>query len=186
MEKENAPNKYLQPFAHQQWKIMNRIVGQEEIGYTSKHRVRGISQFVYRFSKSFLGILGIIILVMLVLGAVIIPFTSQDPNATSSLHHEQMFGDNNILGTDGLGRDLWARLWYGLRFSFELAFMATLIDVFIGVVLGILMGQYKKFDMVMQWIIKVLSNIPTIIIMILMTLLFHPSFWILVLSLSLT
>ena len=180
------PNKFIQPFAHQQWKIMNRIIGNDEIEQNPKHQVRGISQFAYRFSKSFLGILGILILVMLVLGAIIIPFTTQDPYKTTSLHHEEMFGTNNILGTDGLGRDLWARLWYGLRFSFELAFMATLIDVFIGVVLGILMGQYKKFDMIMQWIIKVLSNIPTIIIMILMTLLFHPSFWILVLSLSLT
>ena len=184
---ENKPNKYLQPFAHQQWKIMEQaaVNREEELKITRKRH--GISDFLYSYSKSFLGVFGFILLITLIVGAFIIPFVSQDPNEVhTSNKYLPMLTGGHILGTDNLGRDLWSRLWTGLRFSLLLAFMATLIDVVFGVTFGILMGYFPKFDLVMQWFIKILSNIPTLIIMILSTLVFHPSFWILVMSLTIS
>ena len=182
----SAPNKYLQPFAHQQWKILEQSAQNREEELKIRSKPNGISEFVYRFSKSFLGIFGIILLVVLILGSIIIPAISTDPQLSTENHYQQAFTPGHILGTDELGRDVWSRLWNGLNFSFRLAFMATAIDVFIGVVLGILMGHFKKFDLVMQWIIKVLSNIPSIIVLILATLVFQPSFWIFVMAMTFT
>lgn len=183
----SQPNKFLQPFAHQQWKIMEKKAEEREKELKLGRRITGTSEFIYSFSKSFLGVFGLILLVMLIIASFTIPFTIQNPEHTDTTNKfAQMFTDGHILGTDSLGRDVWARLWSGMQFSFELAFMATLIDVFIGVALGVMMGYYKRFDVVMQWIIKVLSNIPTMILMILATLVFQPSFWILVLSMTFT
>lgn len=181
------PNKFTQPFAHKQWKIIKEKAENREEAFSVKRRQTSVSTFMYSFGKSFLGIFGLITIVVLILLAFIMPYTTSDPEITDTTNkYQQMFTNGHILGTDGLGRDVWARLWAGLQFSFELSLMATLIDVIIGVTLGILMGYYAKFDAVMQWVIKVISNVPVIIIMILATLVFRPSFWILVMAMTFT
>lgn len=73
-----------------------------------------------------------------------------------------------------------------MRYSLSLAIVVTIIEVIIGLTIGILMGQYEKFDKVMTFIIKILSVVPTIIILILMTIVVSPSFWVIVFSLSFT
>ena len=181
------PNKYLQPIAYKQWEIMEERAEKREQKLELRRKPKGISEFLYSFSKSFLGVFGLIMLIVLIIAAFTIPFTTQDPEHTDTTNkYAQMFSNGHILGTDNLGRDMWARLWAGLQFSFKLAFAATLIDVLIGVVVGVLMGYYKKFDVVMQWVIKILANVPTLIIMILATIVFQPSFWILVMSMTIT
>ncbi|SYV94939.1 Uncharacterised protein, partial [Mycoplasmoides gallisepticum] len=67
-----------------------------------------------------------------------------------------------------------------------LAFAVTVIEVFIGLTIGIMMGQFEFFDKVMTFIIKVISIVPTIIILILLTIIIAPSFWVIVFALSLT
>ena len=181
------PNKYLQPLAHKQWKIMERKAHEREEDLKLRRKPKGVSEFMYSYSKSFLGVFGLILIVVLILSSFIIPYTTQNPYHTDTTNKfAQMFTEGHILGTDNLGRDVWARLWHGMNFSFKLAIMATLIDVCFGVVMGILMGYYRKFDAVMQWVIKVLANVPTLIIMILATLTFKPSLWMLVMSMTFT
>ncbi len=181
-----SPNKYLQPFAHKQWEIIGDILESRE-DHTLKPKGRPFYEFSHRFGKNFGGLVGFFILSLLIIFAVILPFTTQDPKAADINNtYENLFSKGHILGTDDLGRDVWARLWYGLRFSLGIAVMAALIDVLIGLTIGILMGYSEKFDSVMQFIIKVVSNIPTIIIMIIAMIALKPSFWIIVMALTLT
>ncbi len=46
------------------------------------------------------------------------------------------------LGTDGLGRDLLARLMAGVQVSFELAILVEVVDIGLGILLGALAGWY--------------------------------------------
>jgi len=46
-------------------------------------------------------------------------------------------GDGHLLGTDGLGRDILARLVVGARYTFGIASLATLIAAGIGIPLGL-------------------------------------------------
>jgi peptide/nickel transport system permease protein/dipeptide transport system permease protein len=50
-----------------------------------------------------------------------------------------------FLGTDDLGRDLFARLIYGARTSFMLGISIVLVSLLIGVFLGLLAAVYKGF-----------------------------------------
>jgi oligopeptide transport system permease protein len=56
----------------------------------------------------------------------------------------------------------------------------------IGVVLGAIWGFSKKVDMVMMNVYNILANIPYILFISVMVMLFTPSFWTMVLALTIT
>lgn len=67
----------------------------------------------------------------------------------------------HYLGTDSTGRDILARVVYGFRIAllFALAFMA--LTYLVGISIGCLMGWFGgSFDLLMQRLIEVWSNIP--------------------------
>lgn len=47
-------------------------------------------------------------------------------------------GEDHLLGTDHLGRDIWARLLYGARFTFGISLAGTAIAFLIGAGLGLI------------------------------------------------
>ncbi|TDV24276.1 oligopeptide transport system permease protein [Mycoplasmopsis mustelae] len=191
LSKKIAPNPIMQPFQYQAWKIVGKtfdFVAESHM----KAETKVFKEFVYRFSRSLSGVFGFILLVSIILLAFIIPFTTLDPNFGDvdvkylTFNQTDKNGVYHIFGTDSLGRDIWARLWHGLRYSLSLALVVTTIEVIIGLTIGILMGQYERFDRVMTFIIKVISVVPTIIILILITIVISPSFWVIVFALSFT
>ncbi|WP_407940497.1 ABC transporter permease [Mycoplasmopsis ciconiae] len=189
--KDLAPNPFLQPFNYQSWKMVGDAFDMNETLHM-KSETKIFKEFVYRYSQNFAGVFGFLVIVLVIILAFIIPFTTQDPNATNIDERHQLFnytdskGIYHLLGTDDQGRDLWARLWHGLRYSLALAFMVTIIEVAIGITIGVMMGQFDRFDKFMTFIIKIISVVPTILILILMTIVVSPSFWVIVFSLSLT
>ena len=74
---------------------------------------------------------------------------------------------NNILGTDELGRDLFARLTYGSRISIELTFISLFFAIGLGGLLGGIAGYYGGFpDFTITKIIDVLLSLPGILLAI--------------------
>ncbi|KKW61702.1 ABC transporter permease [Mycoplasma capricolum] len=181
-----APNKLLRPLAFQQWQIVGNLL---EFSETNKmhNQKNAFVEFFYRFSRSFAGVFGFVILSSLIILSLIIPLTTKDPLIIDvENRNETFFTSGHILGTDALGRDLWARLWHGLRYSLTLSVVATFIQVIIGLFIGIMMGHFRIFDKLMTFIIKIISNVPSIIILITITIIIKPTFWVMVFALSFT
>lgn len=92
-----------------------------------------------------------------------------------------------ILGTDKYGRDLLSRMLIGTRISFSIGFVAVFISLIIGVFLGAIGGYYGgKLDALIMWIINVTWSIPTLLLVIAITLALGKGFWQVFIAVGLT
>ncbi len=91
----------------------------------------------------------------------------------------------HYLGTDMAGRDIASRLIYGFRIAILFSLFLLLITYVIGVTVGALMGYLGgTFDILLQRVIEVLSNIPILYVIMIVASIVTPDFWTLVLLLS--
>ena len=126
-------------------------------------------------AMSALGLL--IVIVGLALAAPLINeyILHADPNRVRLTQKLQPPSDEHRLGTDEYGRDTAARLLAAGRVSLTFAFMVTVIDFGIGVVLGLIAGYAgKRIDDIINAIIQLVNNIPTIFLLIALSVLFRP------------
>ena len=90
------------------------------------------------------------------------------------------------LGTNAIGQDLWARLWAGTRNSLFIGVMVALIEAFVGIVMGVLWGYVRKLDFFFTEIYNVLDNIPTTIVLILISFILRPAMSTLIFAMCVT
>jgi peptide/nickel transport system permease protein len=82
----------------------------------------------------------------------------------------------HLLGTDGLGRDEFARLLVGGRITLSVGIVAALVSMLIGTVYGALSGYYGGwFDTLLMRIVDVLLSIPTLFLLLFLAAMFHGS-----------
>lgn len=91
-----------------------------------------------------------------------------------------------ILGSGAAGNSTFDAVWYGSKISISLAFVCAAINMTVGVVIGAIWGFSKKVDMVMMNVYNILANIPYILLISVLVMLFTPSFWTMVLALTVT
>lgn len=127
---------------------------------------------------------------------IIQPFDTSSPEQTISLRlyesedvlrQDYVFEKTFWLGTDRYGRDLLSRLIIGTRISISIGFVAVLISLILGVLMGALSGFYGGvIDQVIMWIINVTWSIPTLLLVIALTLALGKGFWQVFIAVGLT
>ncbi|MDO5655155.1 MAG: ABC transporter permease [Flavobacteriaceae bacterium] len=92
-----------------------------------------------------------------------------------------------LLGTDSFGRDFYSRLLLGTRISFFVGFIAVAISLIVGITIGALGGYYRgKLDNFIMWLINVVWSIPTLLLVIAITLAIGKGFWQIFIAVGLT
>ncbi len=98
------------------------------------------------------------------------------PNKPSSRH---------LLGTDNSGRDVVARICYGFNISISFGLILTLFTFALGTFFGALMGYFGgKFDIIVQRGIEVWQTLPALYVIIIVSSIIIPNFFILILLLT--
>lgn len=106
-----------------------------------------------------LGTLGLLAL-MGFLGA----FVLQDPNGIAPADRLQFFSSEHLLGTDGLGRDLLARVVAGARISLSVGALVAGFATAFGVVLGLIAGYFKPLDAIIMRVMDGMLAIPELLL----------------------
>ena len=129
-----------------------------------EHR-RGFRRRWYR-TPSFVA--GVSILGTIVLAAAAAPLiTTHDPIQQDLVNTLAGPSWSHPLGTDDLGRDVWARLVYGTRTDLRVAFLAVLFPFIIGTTIGLLAGYYGRLvDTVTSWLVNVVVAFPFYVLII--------------------
>ena len=92
-----------------------------------------------------------------------------------------------LFGTDKYGRDYLSRILIGSRISFFIGFVAVFISLIIGIVMGSLAGYFGgKTDAIIMWLINVTWSIPTLLLVIAITLVLGKGFWQVFIAVGLT
>jgi peptide/nickel transport system permease protein len=93
------------------------------------------------------------------------PPNQQNSNALDEFGSAAAPGHGYIMGTDGIGRDVFSRTLYGARVSLEVAFLATGLIVTIGVTLGMIAGYYRgAVDTVLARSMDVVLAFPVLLL----------------------
>ena len=93
---------------------------------------------------------------------------------------------HSILGTGAAGESTFDAVWNGAKISVSLAFICAAINMTVGVIIGAVWGFSKKMDIVMMEVYNIIGNVPYILFISVMVMLFSASFKTMVFALTIT
>ncbi len=136
------------------------------------------SQAWDKFRHNKRAMFGVIVVLIVALAVLILPLVMDlDPFTTDA---EAGFNTppsaQHILGTDDVGRDLFARLLYGGRISLLVGIASTCVSVLIGVPLGLVAGYYRGiWETIIMRAADIFMSFPSMILILVLVAVFGPS-----------
>ena len=154
--------------------------------------MKNLKSFLKKIFSNGLDIFAIVFILLLILASIFAPLIVQySPD-------DQLFegltlqgapiapGQEFLLGTDLLGRDLFSRIVYGARTSLLIGVIANSVSVLIGTILGLIAGYFGKFfeSLIMRFT-DLMMAFPALLLAIALAAILKPSLWIVALVITL-
>lgn len=123
---------------------------------------------IKRFFRHKLAVLGLIILIAEIVIVFVLPgLMGLDPIGMDVFAFGTAPSQTHILGTDDVGRDLFARLVYGGRISLTVGICSAFIGLMVGAPLGLLAGYYRgKLELIIMRLADIFMSFPSMILIL--------------------
>lgn len=163
----------------------------EKIGYSNYSYWRSTWK---SFLKNKVAVSLLILVIAIVLFVLIQPYLPNQKSLTEIyLDPETGYQARNVppneefwFGTNSIGQDLWSRIWAGTRTSLFIGVVVAIVEAIIGITIGALWGYSRKFESPLTHAYNVIENIPTTIVLILMSLILRPSITTIIVAMCIT
>lgn len=129
-------------------------------------------------------VLGAILLVIVAIAALFAPWLAGDPLLIKPNDRLLPPGAHYWLGTDHLGRDVYARAVYGARISLLVGLCVAALSVAIGLFIGLAAGYWRRVDVVVMRFMDGMMAIPAILLAIALVSLNKASVFIVVVAIT--
>lgn len=132
-----------------------------------------------------------VVMLAVVLFALIQPsFSGYDPTVAPNINNAEMKFlkpcKEHIFGTDNIGNEVFDAVWAGARNSIIISFICTAINMIIGIPVGALWGFSKRMDKWMLEVYNVISNVPFLLLAMILSYVLGAGFKPLIFTMSCT
>ena len=111
-------------------------------------------------------VIGGALLALITLAALLAPLIARDPILLEPINRLKAPSAEFWLGTDSLGRDVYARMVYGARISLLVGVSVATISILSGSLIGLLAGYFARVDAVVMRLMDGIMAIPSILLAI--------------------
>ncbi len=155
----------------------------------SKSELTGYSNYSFWkstfqvFMKNKVAVMLLILIAVVVLFTLIQPYMPNQKSPTqiyinpeTNLQYRNVQPNSEFwFGSNSIGQDLWARIWSGARTSLFIGVAVGMFEALVGITIGALWGYVRKLDAVITEVYNVWDNIPTTVVLIILTYIMKPS-----------
>lgn len=136
-------------------------------------------EFLAKFTEHKLAMMGVVVLVLMILTVIFLPMImSLNPIKSDITAFSAKPSSVYPLGTDSIGRDLFARFLYGGRVSLTVGLLSSMIGMCLGVPLGLLAGFYRGWiETIIMRAADIFMSFPSIIFILVLVAVVGPSIW---------
>ena len=106
-------------------------------------RLDAIAYITYRVRKSFLTMVGMLIIIIFLAVALLAPNIAPYPEDVVAVHVDNTFRSpcgEHPFGTDDMGRDIFSRIIFGARLSLMIGVIVVVVSAAVGTPLGLIAG----------------------------------------------
>ncbi len=134
-------------------------------------------KFLHGRSSSVGTVIGIVLFCLILMMAVFPSlFTGLDPYTQDLSNALQAPCAEHLFGTDGYGRDLFARVVYGARVDLLIGFAAMIVPFLLGSLIGLLAGYYGGVvDAIVMRVQDIMTAFPFMILVIAIVTILGPN-----------
>ena len=138
-----------------------------------------LSEVLSKLTEHKMAMVGLFVITLEIILVVVLPFIMHlNPYDSDDTAFSAAPSGIHILGTDAIGRDIFARLVYGGRTSLLVGLLSTIISCAIGVPLGLIAGYFRgKAEIAIMRVADIFMSFPSIVLILVLVAVIGPSIW---------